>query len=145
MSGKSGYCVEILPQNEVITIKERIEKIINEPSSNSIDVLEGYLYLRVLIEYFIDNCLLNKVRSRLNPEDDKILWNDLAFLKILEDTDGKKGSDSIVREKYSKISALSIHIDKRKQVLPYGKPQLIEDLSDLKNKNSVFRSWYENL
>lgn len=145
LNGMSGFCIEILPVNETKAIKDKIENIITKPESSAIDVLEGYLLLRVLIEYFIDNYLLKSVRSRLNPESDTIPWDNLSKIVCLRDDDGREGSLSIVREKYSKLSSISIHIDKRKQGLPYGKPQLIEDLNDLRTKNSKFKEWYDNL
>ncbi|MGO4273449.1 AAA family ATPase, partial [Paenibacillus sp. TAF58] len=144
-NGISGVLVEILPYETPKHLKDRVESLLGSPSTSTIGTLEGYLYLRLMIELFIDTCLLNSVRSRLDPESDKIQWDKLPGLKILKDVDGKTGSESIIRKTYSKISGISVHIDKRNQALSFDKSDLLYDLEQMKTMNSDFSRWYESL
>ncbi|GIP55316.1 AAA family ATPase [Paenibacillus vini] len=143
--GLSGVLAEVLPYQAPKHLKERIEGILASPCSSAIDTLEGFFYLRLMIEFFIDTCLLNSVRSRLDPEEDNINWDKLHGLKVLVDNDGKKGSNSIIRRTYSKISGISVHIDKNNQTLTYNKSDLLDELDQMRNHNNEFKAWYNSL
>lgn len=144
-NGLSGVLADVHPFHTPKHLKDRIENRLASTQSSTIDILECYLYLRLMIEYFIDTCLLNSVRSRLDPESDKILWDKLPGLKVLKDNDGSSGSNSIIRKTYSKISGISVHIDKENQSLSFDKSDLLYDLENMKNNNSDFKKWYDEL